>query len=156
MTGRYEEEFYGQTSIGYPSQSYRDSQLGSGFMFPDEQTKVKEWAINSSRIEGWRRTRSYRYWREVGGVCGSPRRSHAQALLTLPRRAQDFNAWIESPFAIPNMDIQHQLLRLRNAKTMSESEAATIYKSLAESVTTYPQIIEVSYVFVDRLTCFGV
>jgi len=68
MTGRYEEEFYGQTSIGYPSQSYRDLQLGSGFMFPDEQTKVKEWAINSSRIEGWRRTRSYRYWREVGGV----------------------------------------------------------------------------------------
>ena len=67
MTGRYEEEFYGQTSIGYPSQSYRDLQLGSGFMFPDEQTKVKEWAINSSRIEGWRRTRSYRYWREVGG-----------------------------------------------------------------------------------------
>jgi len=49
------------------------------------------------------------------------------------------------------MDIQHQILRLRNAKTMSEGEAATIYNSLAESVTTYPQIIEVSTVVSYRL-----
>jgi hypothetical protein len=65
MAARYEEEFYGQTSIGYPSQPFRESSLGGGFIFPDESTKTKEWSTNANRIEGWRRTRSYRYWREV-------------------------------------------------------------------------------------------
>jgi len=81
MAGRYEEEFYGQTSIGYASQSYRESSLGSGFMFPDESTKLKEWSINANRIEGWRRTRSYRYWREVSRDTKpslSPRESSAK------------------------------------------------------------------------------
>ena len=52
------------------------------------------------------------------------------------------------------MDLQHQILRLRNAKTMSENEAAIIYKSLAENVTTYPQIIEVSCVCVKDSVAF--
>lgn len=65
IAGRYEEEYYGATNIGYASQSYRESTLGSGYMFPDETTKAKEWSVNANRIEGWRRTRSYRYWREV-------------------------------------------------------------------------------------------
>ncbi|KAG7553659.1 hypothetical protein FFLO_02944 [Filobasidium floriforme] len=118
MAARYEEEFYGQTSIGYPSQPFRESSLGGGFIFPDESTKTKEWSTNANRIEGWRRTRSYRYWRE------------------------DFRTWLDSPFAVPQLDVQHQLSRLRNAKTMSESEAALIYRSLAASVTTYPRIAD--------------
>jgi hypothetical protein len=72
MSARYEEEFYGHTSIGYPSQPYREGSLGSGFMFADEPTKSREWAVNASRIEGWRKTRSYRYWREVSNGLSWP------------------------------------------------------------------------------------
>ena len=92
MAARYEEEFYGSTDIGFPSVSYNASSgsspsLGSGFLFPDDTTKSREWAVNANRIEGWRRTRSYRYWKE------------------------DFREWARSPFAVPGIDVQHLLSR---------------------------------------------
>lgn len=65
LASRYEEETLGWTTIGYPSKTPTDKQLGSGYTFANEAAKTKEMAFNASRIEGWRRTRSYEYWKEV-------------------------------------------------------------------------------------------
>jgi hypothetical protein len=64
-------------------------------------------------------------------------------MLSTTHLEQDFKVRLESISVIPKMDIQHQISRLRNAKVMSEGEAALIYDSLAENVTTYAHITEV-------------
>jgi hypothetical protein len=46
--------------------------------------------------------------------------------------------------AIKGFDLLHQLLRLRYAKNMLDTEALAITKSLAEGVKTYDQVVEVS------------
>jgi hypothetical protein len=65
MASRYEEETLGRTAIGFPSKKPSNQQLGSGYTFANEAAKTRELAFNASRIEGWRRTRSYQYWKEV-------------------------------------------------------------------------------------------
>lgn len=58
------------TTIGYPSAPFNEgpgdsSQLGSGLVFLDEAAGAKELAANVSRIEGWRRTKTYLLFQEV-------------------------------------------------------------------------------------------
>ena len=77
LAARYEEETFGNTVIGYPSAVFSDSppghaELGSGITFIDEVTLSKEIAANASRIEGWRRSKSYEYFKQV--------RKHAYSL----------------------------------------------------------------------------
>ena len=67
LASRYEEEVTGTTQIGYPSQPFieggqgRLPQLGSGIMFNDDASLMKELAANSHRLEGFRHTTSHRY-----------------------------------------------------------------------------------------------
>lgn len=70
LASRYEEDVLGMTTIGYPSASFNEgpgdsSQLGSGIVFLDENAGARELAANASRIEGWRRTKTYLYFQEV-------------------------------------------------------------------------------------------
>ena len=72
MAARYEEEYLGATSIGYPSSSFEypnpnepGGRLGSGLSFMDEMSGGKELLANASRIEGWRHTKSYEYHKLV-------------------------------------------------------------------------------------------
>jgi hypothetical protein len=63
LAARYEEEIQGSTKLNYPSYSFNGEvlKLGSGMCFPDEATAARELAANTSRIEGWRRTNSYKF-----------------------------------------------------------------------------------------------
>jgi hypothetical protein len=64
LAARYEEDTYGMTKLSYPSVSFSlgmPSQLGSGILFGDEVTCVRELSSNASRIEGWRKTNSYQH-----------------------------------------------------------------------------------------------
>ncbi|KAK7043132.1 hypothetical protein VNI00_008486 [Paramarasmius palmivorus] len=123
LASRYEEEVSGTTKIGYPNipfmdtTSVRKAQLGSGVVFPDEVAGLKELAANSHRIEAWRKTNSYHYY------------------------AADF-AKAQSSSPIRGFDVMHQLFRLRHAKSMSDTEAYLIMRTLADNVKTYDQVVE--------------
>jgi hypothetical protein len=67
LASRYEEVAAGSTELGYPSAPFVDRSLGSGIVFPDEAAAFKELATNASRIEGWRRSKSYQYCVQVRG-----------------------------------------------------------------------------------------
>lgn len=117
LAARYEQDVIGSTKIGYSSRSASQGQLGSGMTFPDDATKAKEMHLNLYRIEGWRKSKSYQYWKS------------------------DFQADLAYR-AIKGFDLHHQLSRLRNAKDMPEVEAELIYCSLGASVKTYEQVVE--------------
>ena len=61
LASRYEEVATGSTALGFATVPFVEKSLGSGVVFPDEPVAVKELAVNSSRIEGWRRTKTYQY-----------------------------------------------------------------------------------------------
>ena len=70
IAARYEEEYLKTTSIGYPtvpfsvpSGAYPFGRLGSGA--PPEAVDEALLISNASRIEGWRHTRSYEYYKMV-------------------------------------------------------------------------------------------
>ena len=72
IAARYEEEYLGSTSIGYSSTSFEftnpsepDGHLGSGLAFIDDVSGAREMLANAGRIEGWRHTKSYEYYKTV-------------------------------------------------------------------------------------------
>jgi hypothetical protein len=65
LASRYEELAVGSTKLGYGSAPFSDGSLGSGIVFPDEGVAYKELTANASRIEGWRRSKSYQYCVQV-------------------------------------------------------------------------------------------
>lgn len=75
LSSRYEEDTMGLTSVGFPSQPYTESDagefglLGTGLVFLDDLAGARELQMNASRIEGWRRTKSYDYYRKVRSSC---------------------------------------------------------------------------------------
>lgn len=79
MAARYEEEYLGSTSIGYPSSSFEfpstnesGGRLGSGLSFMDETSGGRELLANASRIEGWRQTKSFEYYKTVCSLIVDP------------------------------------------------------------------------------------
>ncbi|KAJ7785895.1 stabilization of polarity axis-domain-containing protein [Mycena metata] len=121
LASRYEEDMTGTTKFGYPSYAFDtrlpNPRLGSGIVFNDDSAGRKELAANSHRIEAWRKTNSYEY------ICVDFR-----------------NAQLVD--AIQGFDVAHQLFRLRNAKTMTDTEVSAIMRTLAENVKTYDQVVE--------------
>lgn len=71
LASRYEEEYMGQTTIGFASRPYTDGplgdqgRLGSGLNFWDESGGLRELQLNANRIEGWRKTASYFAYQQV-------------------------------------------------------------------------------------------
>ncbi|TIA89440.1 hypothetical protein E3P99_02080 [Wallemia hederae] len=120
MASRYEEEASsnGYTSIGFPSQPFSNGQLGSGTVFNDENSRLRELSANAFRIEGWQDTATYKNYRH------------------------DFQQYLKKR-AIKDIDVAHQIQRLRTAKGMHPSEAHLIYRSLAQNAETYEQVVEI-------------
>ncbi|KAH9935661.1 mesa protein [Fomitopsis serialis] len=121
LAARYEEDTMGSTMIGWPSASYSERpdgrRLGAGTSFLDEATCSREIALNTARIDAWRRTESYTLYQI----------DFRQMLATDP---------------IQGFDIVHQLWRLRHARKMSDGEAELIMRTIAANVQTYDQVTQ--------------
>ncbi|KAF8948312.1 hypothetical protein BGZ47_005614 [Haplosporangium gracile] len=70
LASQYEDQTYGQTTIGINRINTPESSkyMGTGLVFSDESSRLKEIAANAARIEGWRVTTSYKYLQETGHV----------------------------------------------------------------------------------------
>jgi len=90
-----------------------EGQLGSGTFVEDS----KEIALNAGRIEGWRRSDNYEYFKA------------------------DFRARLESR-AIRGFDLGYQISRLRHARTLPDSEVQLTMRTLANNVRSYDQVVE--------------
>ena len=82
LAARYEEETFGSTKIGYATMPFTEGQLGSGTFVEDS----KEIAANAGRIEGWRRSHNYEYFKTVRSVM-----IRTDALTPTPTRITGFS-----------------------------------------------------------------
>ncbi|KIK69427.1 hypothetical protein GYMLUDRAFT_35486 [Collybiopsis luxurians FD-317 M1] len=122
-----------KTKIGYPSSPYKDpapssnlglshlGTLGSGLVFNDESLGLKELVANAHRIEGWRGTTNYRYY------------------------VEDFKQYLVNGAIGGGVDVFHQVLRLKHAsgaRKMGDAEAYAIFRTLADGIKGYEQVVE--------------
>jgi hypothetical protein len=63
LTAIYEEQVYHHTNIAAGSDELGG--LGHGPVFQDDASKQRELNASASRIEGWRKTISYKYYQRV-------------------------------------------------------------------------------------------
>lgn len=130
LASRYEEDTLGHSSIDFPTRPYDavNRRLGSGMIFPNlSQEEVRrEIAYNSGRIEGFRRTMAYE--------------DYKSSWMT---RDQYVTADSRTAAVLKNVDLLHQLGRLRNAKKMPTDEVEAILRTLLGVVQTGEGLIEV-------------
>ncbi|CEI89229.1 hypothetical protein RMCBS344292_03595 [Rhizopus microsporus] len=117
LAALYEEQVYHQTKIGYGS---KDTVLGYGPVFVDETAKQRELAANASRIEGWRQTISYKYYQ------------------------RDLATRLENS-CIKNLDVYHQITKLKRLKHIPDNEIHAIYEAFLNNIVTHRQMIEVRF-----------
>ncbi|KAH7098292.1 spindle pole body interacting protein [Auriculariales sp. MPI-PUGE-AT-0066] len=121
LASRFEEEYFRRTDIGFPTSTFNGQHLGSGSIpIADQPAFHRELSANASRIEGWRKTRSYEYY------------------------IVDFGARRERS-AFRGVDLTHQFLRLHHARMgMSDQEVAAIVRAFAEQTLTkgYDAVVE--------------
>ncbi|SNX84975.1 uncharacterized protein MEPE_03684 [Melanopsichium pennsylvanicum] len=116
---RHEEHFYGHTSLLPTCQPFLNGQLGSGPVYVDREAEMREILSNQMRIEGFRSTIAYHL---------------------LVEELQKHGGYTQ---AIRNFDIAHQIGRLRRAKKLDTGESDLIFKTIAKSVVSHDQIVEV-------------
>ncbi|ORE11683.1 spindle pole body interacting protein [Rhizopus microsporus var. microsporus] len=114
LAALYEEQVYHQTKIGFGS---KDTVLGYGPVFIDETAKQRELAANASRIEGWRQTISYKYYQ------------------------RDLATRLENS-CIKNLDVYHQITKLKRLKHIPDNEIHAIYEAFLNNIVTHRQMIE--------------
>ncbi|KAF7728595.1 hypothetical protein EC973_005822 [Apophysomyces ossiformis] len=119
LAALYEEEVYHQTKIGWPRSQEKDSTglLGCGLVFPDESFKQRELAINANRIEGWRRTISYKYFQK------------------------DISIWLQNT-SLGSLDVYAQMAKLKRLRNLPEPEVMAMYEAFLKDIVTDKQIIE--------------
>lgn len=117
MAAAFEEMVFGATALWIGHEENHVIR-GHGHVWPDEHSKHRDLLANTSRIEGWRLTRSY---------------------LAYVQDVRDF--YVAKPIKI--MDLHHQIDRLRTLK-LSPEEAGKIYQCLKEYVNDYEDINQVS------------
>lgn len=140
LASKYEEEHLGNTTIGWPTIAFKSSTtgLGSGLVSPGDLSK--EMNAFAPRIEAWRQSRSYQYFRTVR-PCVSGRLSVEGPLNR--RTKQDFREAMDAS-TLPQFDLGYQINRLRLSRNVSSAEVETIFGVLAERVQTEAQVTEVS------------
>lgn len=116
---RHEEHFYGHTSLSLTSQPYLNGQLGSGIVFSDRETELREISFNAMRCEGWRRSEAYRIYKS-------------------DQRKRNENK------SIKGFDALHQIQRLRKAKSLAGGELELMMENFVKGVRSEEQIVEVS------------
>ncbi|OAL05857.1 spindle pole body interacting protein [Phaeosphaeriaceae sp. SRC1lsM3a] len=111
ITAAFEETVYGASALYIGSHDYDHGAYGvsgHGYVWPDENSRMKELAVNVHRIEGWRNTRSY-----------------YSCVQDLAR------SWSKRPMR--GLDFAHQHDKLRYLK-LSHDASAAIYLALAKCV----------------------
>ncbi|KAI8461707.1 docking domain of Afi1 for Arf3 in vesicle trafficking-domain-containing protein [Phakopsora pachyrhizi] len=130
ISSRWEEDQLGVSSIGVKTKSFmlpksysstqtidgKIEMLGSGAVFFDEQTYKKEMSLNSSRIEGWMETESYKLFRKRFSSGG---------------------------FSKFKFDISHQISRLRISRKLPDLELQTMYEVIVQKAQTNEEVTEV-------------
>ncbi|PWN49412.1 spindle pole body interacting protein [Violaceomyces palustris] len=112
---RHEEHFYGHTTIGPASQPFLNGQLGSGAVYLDRETELKEIQANQMRAEGFR--------------------------ASIPFKFHQISE-MERTRAIKNFDAGHQIARLKRARQLAPGESDLIFETIAKTVRTSEQITE--------------
>lgn len=119
IAAAFEESVYGASAL-YPGTMEMDAGAhgvrGHGYVWPDEQSRLRELGANVCRIEGWRNTRSYF--------------SFIQDLVALFERRP-----------IHSLDLAHQHDRLRSLK-LSHDDSGAIYLALSASIRTYDEVCQ--------------
>ena len=119
LAAAFEEAVYGASAL-FIGAAEADAGAygvsGHGYVWPDETARARELGAHVWRIEGWRNTRSYYAF------------------------IQDIAA-LFSRRPIRNMDLQHQVDRLRALK-LSQEESAQIYLALHQSVNSYDEVCQ--------------
>lgn len=116
---RHEEHFYGRTSLAPSCQPFLNGQLGTGPVYVDREAEMREILSNQMRIEGFRST---------------------IAFSLLVDELQKYGGYTH---AIRNFDVAHQIGRLRRARSLHVGESDLIFETIAKSVVTHDQIMEV-------------
>lgn len=115
---RHEEHFYRRTSLAPTCQPFLNGQLGSGPNYVDRDAEMREILSNQMRIEGFRSTIAY-------------------SVLV-----EELNAHGGYTRAIRDFDVAHQIGRLRRARKLFAGESDLIFETIARSVVTHDQIVE--------------
>ncbi|KAG0055256.1 hypothetical protein BGZ83_009188 [Gryganskiella cystojenkinii] len=128
LASQYEEQAYGQTTIGLNRTNTPESNkyMGTGLVFADETSRYKEISANSSRIEGWRQTTSYQYLQE------------------------DHKAWLATR-SIRVMDVKRVISLLKSARTLSGQDISSLFRGFLQHIVTDQQIIEFERNTYERL-----
>jgi len=119
LASAFEETVYGASALDIgaaEADAGAHGVKGHGYVWPDDASRARELGASVWRIEGWRNTRSY------------------YALI------QDI-ATLWSRLPIRNIDLTHQLERLRVLK-MSKDESAKIYLALRDVIKSYDDICQ--------------
>ncbi|EPQ26928.1 uncharacterized protein PFL1_05563 [Pseudozyma flocculosa PF-1] len=114
---RHEEHFYGHTKLGPNSQPFLNGQLGSGPVFLDRDAEMREIQVNQLRVEGFRASIPYRLLLQ-----------------------DELEASAQPPLL--SFDLSHQIGRLRRARHLLPGESERILLTIATSVVTDEQIVE--------------
>jgi hypothetical protein len=121
LAALYEQRTLGEAVIGFPLPDpmfHKKTIRGYGsILFPDEASETRELDVNKSRIEAWRTTTSFAYYRD------------------------DFSRFVETR-AISGMNIERDLALLKQLKNMPAEQVNKMYASLLQHVVTDDQIIE--------------
>lgn len=118
IASAFEENVYGTSALligGLQTETKNMFKLsGHGYVWRDEDTRLRELAGNASRIEAWRQTRSYFYFKTD--------------ILALHKTKP-----------IKEIDLAHQIDQLR-FKSMTQLEAQTVFQGLAELIRSEAEI----------------
>ena len=119
---------------------------GHGYIWPSEEAKLRELAATTSKIEGWRSTRSYyAFIQDLATEAFmkedpiSPLSSTSDLYdISQKNRTTDIGT---SDGPRPYLDINHSLSRLQTLR-LTPQEAAPIYLALSQYCTSYNTILE--------------
>lgn len=159
IAAAYEETVYGASSLSVlpstevekaPATARRKSSTttnsttsskplkGHGYVWPTEESKVRELSAMTAKIEGWRSTRTYYNFIDDLATHSHLRRDPSSPISPIsPASANGTNGTETRPY----LDIPHTLARLRTLR-LSPGEAAPIYLALSQYCTTYQTILE--------------
>lgn len=119
LAAAFEEAVYGASALFIGAAEADGGAYGvsgHGYVWPDDTTRARELGAHVWRIEGWRNTRSYYAFIQDIAVLFSRR-------------------------PIRNMDITHQVDRLRALK-LTHEESAKIYLALSQAINSYDEICQ--------------
>lgn len=104
---------------------------GHGYVWPTEESKIRELSATTAKIEGWRSTRSY--YNFVQDLAIASQHTHPPVSSTSTT----------TPTAVPRpyLDMSHTLSRLRTLR-LTPSEAAPIFLALSDYCTDHTSILE--------------